>query len=48
MHNVICVMTIDQLSIIITPYVPPTSTTNNKTTNSNQAIEVILLGVGYA
>ena len=41
-------MTIDQLSII-TPYVPPTSTTKNKTTNSNQGIEApILLGVGYA
>ena len=40
-------MTIDQLSII-TPSVPPTSTTKNKTTNSNQGIEApILLGVGY-
>ena len=44
MHNVICIMTIDQLSIVTPDMAPPRTTKNN----SNQGIEAILLGVGYA
>ena len=43
MHNVICIRTIDQLSIVT----PDITLTTTKNTNSNQGIEAIILGVGY-